>query len=380
MNILHITTFLQGGAGRIIKDLAYHQKENGNNVFIVTTLSEEDGYCNYKDYLNFLKNSNIEVYKFDSTFKRDIYLNLNITSKVREIIVNNNIDIIHAHAAVPAMVGIIARSGIRKFIPVIQTMHGWGTNKRPEHEKMDVTIMNGLDKIVSVSKSDNKLMISKGVNESKILTIYNGIEDNIKHEAIEAEDEIKKDIIARKKEGYTILGCIGSVCKRKNQELLVKAISKIEKDIKIYVAIIGEGDTINELKNEVHMYGIDNKIKFYGYRNNASRYINLFDYFVFTSTSEGFSIALLEGFRANVPVIASNIPAFCECIEDKITGYLFQNNNDKSLRDVIESVALKNNIDNGKILKNAYSKFKSKFTLNKMLSSYDNIYKKCLKI
>lgn len=372
MNILHITTFLQGGAGRIIKDLAQYQKKSGNNVFIVTTFSEEDGYCNYKDYLDSLKNMNIKIYKFDSTFKRDIYLNLNVAGKVREIIINNSIDIIHAHAAVPAMVGIIARSGIRKFIPVIQTMHGWGTNKRPEHEKMDVTIMNGLDKIVSVSKSDKQFMVLKGVNESKILTIYNGIEDNLKHEAIEVEDEIKKDVIAHKKEGYIILGCIGSVCKRKNQELLVKAISKMEKDTKIYAAIIGEGDIINELKKKVHIYGIDNKIKFYGYRNNASKYINLFDYFVFTSTSEGLSIAMLEGLRGKVPIIASDIPAFCECIEDKITGYLFENNNVESLKLAIEN-AVDKNIDD-LIVNNAYKKFINNFTSKQMLKKYEILY------
>lgn len=372
MNILHITTFLQGGAGRIIKDLAYYQKKNGNNVFVVTTLSEEDGYCNYNEYIDYLNKNEIEVFKFDSTFKRDIYLNLNVTDKVREIIIDKDIDIIHAHAAVPAMVGIIARSGIRKYVPVIQTMHGWGTNKRPEHEKMDITIMNGLDKVVSVSKSDKELMVLKGVSENKIFTVYNGIEENINNKIIEANDEIKRDIDIHKREGYIILGCIGSVCKRKNQELLVEAINKMGKSTKIYAAIIGEGDTIYELKKKVNAYGIDRKIKFYGYRNNASKYIKLFDYFLFTSTSEGFSIALLEGSREKVPVIASDISAFCECIEDNITGYLFKNDDADSLKSVIENVTNKNS--NDFVVNNAYKKFIDNFTSKQMLKKYEDLY------
>lgn len=373
MNILHITTFLQGGAGRIIKDLACHQKKSGNKVFVITTSSEEDEYCNYSEYIETLKDNNIKVYKVDSTFKRDIYLNLNVVSKVRKIIINENIDIIHAHAAVPAMVGIIAKSGMNRYIPVIQTMHGWGTNKKPEHEKMDVTIMNGIDKIISVSKSDKELMISKGINENKILTIYNGIEDKANYDLIAAEDEIEKDTTAYKNEGYTVLGCIGSVCKRKNQELLIDAINKMHKDIKIYVVIIGEGDLISTLKEKVDTYGIENKIKFYGYRNNASKYINLFDYLIFTSISEGFSIALLEGLRERVPIIASNIPAFCECIENNKTGYLFENDNSQSLSIVIKDV-IDNNIDDF-VISNGYKKFINQFTLKKMLKKYDILYK-----
>lgn len=375
MNILHITTFLQGGAGKIIKDIAYQQEKSGNNVLVVTTNSEESGYCNYKEYIDFLCEKGIKLYKFDSTFKRNIYLNLNVTDKVRKILINENIDIIHTHAAVPSMVAIIARAGIKRYIPVIQTMHGWGTNKKPEHEKMDVTIMNGLDKIISVSKSDKELMISKGIDENKVITIYNGIEDKIKH--IDFEDEIVIDIRKHKESGYIVLGCIGSICKRKNQGLLIEAINKMPKDKKIYVVFIGEEDIINKLEDKVKAYGIQEKVKFYGYRDNADQYIKVFDYFVFTSTSEGLSIALLEGLREKVPVIASNIPAFCECIENNITGYLFENNNANSLKLLIEKVV--NNDDNKIVIDNAYKKFINNFTLKKMINKYWNLYNRVLR-
>lgn len=374
MNILHITTFLQGGAGKIIKDLATNQKKSGNNVFVVTSSSEEDGYCNYKNYLDYFNEININTYKFDSTFKRDIYLNLNVADEVRKIIINEDIDIIHAHAAVPAMVGIIARTGIKKYIPIIQTMHGWGTNKKPEHEKMDVTIMNGLDKIVSVSKSDKWLMTSKGINKNKILTIYNGIEDKVEYDL--PEDEIEEDINTHRNEGCMILGCIGSVCERKKQELLVEAINKVSKDIKIYAVIIGEGSIIKRLEEKVHAYGIDDKVKFYGYRNNASKYIKLFNYFVFTSISEGFSIALLEGLREKVPIIASDIPAFCECIENNITGYLFENNNVDALKLLIENVSNKNT--NDFVTNNGYKRFINEFTLKEMFRKYSSLYNNIL--
>ncbi len=370
MNILHITTYLQGGAGKIIKDISFFQNKAGNNIFVVTTDAEEAGYCNYKEYIDFLMKTNIKVTKVDSTFKRDIYLNLKAVDDVRNIIINEDIDIIHAHAAVPAMIGIIARAGMGKYIPVIQTMHGWGTNKRLVQENMDVTIMNGLDKIVSVSKSDKQLMVSKGISCNKITTIYNGIEDNSKNEYF--DDEIINDINLYKSNGYIVFGSIGSICKRKNQELLIDALSSLPSDIKYFFVLIGEGEDIISLQNKVKKYKLDGKVKFYNYRKDANKYIKLFDYLLFTSISEGFSITVLEGFRERVPIIASDINAFTECIENNKTGYLFESESATSLSELLLKIKDKN--WNTSVIENAYKKFKNEFTLMEMMKKYDELY------
>ncbi|WP_434290086.1 glycosyltransferase [Clostridium botulinum] len=374
MNILHITTFLQGGAGRMIKDIALYQKYNGNNVYILTSKTGETGYCNYEEYINEFNKENISVFFSDSTFKRDIYLNLNVVKKLKNIIREKNIDIIHAHAAVPAMVSIIARSGLNgKYIPVIQTMHGWGTNKKLQHEKMDIIIMNSLDKIVTVSKSDEKLMISKGINSLKLTTIYNGVkEKNIN--SIE-DDEIIKELKIKKQEGYNIIGCIGTVCKRKNQQLLINAIKCIKNKEKIFCAFIGEGDMLADLQLEIEHYKLESNVKFYGYKSSASKYLKCFDFFVLPSLSEGFSISILEALKEMVPVICSNIGTFTEIIEDNVTGFLFKNNNLESLKKtIVETINKKNNNTIQLVINSANQIYKSKFTFDIMMLKYNKIY------
>lgn len=370
MNILHITTFLQGGAGKVIRDIALYQTKKGDNVSIITTASEETEYCNYTEYIDCFNKNNVKCYKIDSTFKRDIYLNLNVANQVKKIIVDEKIDIIHAHAAVPSMIGIIARSGLKKYIPIIQTMHGWGTNKKKEQENMDITILNSVDKVVAVSESDKNLLIEKGVNHNKIITIYNGVEEK---SFDSAESEIINDISEYKSIGFTVFGMIGTISERKNQNLLIEAVNKIDRDKKIYCVFIGEGDLIKELQYKVDKYNLNDRIKFWGYRENASAYIKYFDYFVFTSLSEGLSIALLEGFRERVPIIASDIDTFKECIEDKITGYLFENNNITSLTNKLEVLIQSDKETRRIIIKNAYDKYIEMFQLDIMLDQYNNL-------
>lgn len=376
MNILHLTTFLQGGAGRVLTELALAQRSNNNEVYVLSSKTAEPGYCSYEEYIKKLQDNKIPLFEEDSSFKRDLGLNLHFASKAREIINKYDIDLIHAHASVPALTGLIARSGLKKYIPVIQTMHGWGINKKPEHEKMDVTIMNGLDQIITVSKSDKQLLIEKGVKKEKIKVIYNGI--NEAGEDANNDLLLVKELQERKRTGYFIIGCIGTVSENKNQKLLIEAMRILTKKHKAYCAFIGEGDPIATLQQQVDEYELSQNIKFYGYLSNASNYIKYMDLFVLPSRSEGFGLAIVESFREKTPVVVSNIDVFRELIVDRKNGFLFEDNNVNSLIEVIESVINIPESQKNDIIENAFSTYTSFFTLKKMAASYQDLYRNLL--
>lgn len=65
--------------------------------------------------------------------------------------------------------------------------------------------MNGLDQVVTVSKSDKELLIEKGVQKEKIKVIYNGI-------TLEQNDEVDPVVAAElleyKKEDIELLAVL----------------------------------------------------------------------------------------------------------------------------------------------------------------------------
>ncbi|UCF92596.1 MAG: hypothetical protein JSW39_00120, partial [Desulfobacterales bacterium] len=75
MNIIHLTTYVQGGAGKMMTELAIHQAESGHHVTLVTSRTEVPGYLNYPEYIQRLMGSPVRLCQIDSTFKRDRYLN-----------------------------------------------------------------------------------------------------------------------------------------------------------------------------------------------------------------------------------------------------------------------------------------------------------------
>lgn len=374
---MHLTTYLQGGLGRIVQDLAINQKKLGNEVTVVTTKTSVADYCNYDEYLKELVDNDVELYMIDSTFKRELYLNLKVVEELRDIIKKKRIDIIHAHAAIPALVGTIARQVQKRHIPVIHTMHGWGTNKSFEQEEMDRIIMNGIDCIAAVSASAIELMKDKGIDSERIVLIHNGIADT-STDIDEIPDENLTELIELKRKYIKIIGCIGSVSKRKNQELLLDAFSKIAWKYDAICIFIGEGDMVTPLKEKAELYGITDKVRFYGYKEEARRFLKYFDFLVLPSLSEGLPLTVLECFREKVLFLGSDIPSITELVRYGDTGYLFVSEKIDDLIDKLESAISITNAEKQSITEKAYEFYKNGFTKQIMLDKYMSLYNKLL--
>ncbi len=86
---------------------------------------------------------------------------------------------------------------------------------------------------------------------------------------------------------------LGSLTKRKNPELLIDAISKINKyDLKL--DIIGGGELEKRIANLISRMNLDSKIKLIGFVKNPFKRFKNYDILVLPSSSEGTSRAVLE--------------------------------------------------------------------------------------
>ena len=364
MNILHLSTYLHAGAGKIIHDLAIAQKLLGHHVTIAINGTEYTGYNSYPEYIENLSGQGIDVVKTDSMFKRDLPLNLNSAACIHNILAERDIDLVHAHAAIPSFVALTARNGLRRRIPVIQTMHGWGLNKTAEHEAMDVTILNFIDRVIAVSEHDKKLLREKGVYND-ISVIYNGIFDN--------PEKNRSTYAQYGKDGEIIVGCIGTIGSRKNQRILLEAASHINNDI--HFVLIGE-DPDGLITGREKEYG---NITYLGRIPDAFRFIPGFDYMILPSRSEGFPLAVIEAFMSSTPVIASDIPPLMEAVEDGATGFVFKSDNLADLIRVLGKAAQARRSSERSyqdLRLNCRRAYEERFTFDKMLFDYQEVYKR----
>ena len=375
-SVLHLGTYLQGGAGLILKDLAIHQQDNGLKVRVIVSKTCYPGYENYPEYLEDLKSKEIEVVLVDSLFKRSDGLNAQVVDFLKRQYGEDPPEIIHAHASIPAKIGKEFNKQMGDVsIPVIQTMQGWGRNKTPEQEARDKEIMNQLDAIVAVSEASKNILLEKGVRESLIQVIHNGVGE--RGVRLPPNQNVLRRIEAFRMRYDVILGCVGSVCKRKNQVVLLNAVQVLsEKGTSIGLVLIGENDTRNSLNSEILESEMRERVLLTGYTANARDLTKYFDLFCLPSLSEGLPLSILECFCDRVPVIASNICSVKEVIQHGKTGHLFDPTNVEEIVDSIENYLAMSSREKNNLIDNAEKEYEQRFRLSLMLERYKELYKK----
>lgn len=369
--ILHLSTYLQGGAGRILKDLALFQKRQGSDVQVVVSKTEYPGYSNYVEYLEELEKGGITVVKCDSLFKRDIAQILQVVDLLGKT--SNDWKFIHAHAAIPALIGKIIASQKNNCTPVIQSMQGWGENKTPTQEDQDVFIMNGLHAVVAVSEASKRLLITKGIKRDLIRVIPNGVCEEPFWDDLDRKDY---ELIEKMKSRFTFLiGCVGSICRRKNQWALIGAIELLfARGLDVGLVLIGEDDGSENILQTIKDKNLGDRIINLGYRKNPRRFFTFFDLFCLPSLSEGLPLSILECFCDRVLVVASNISSITELVTDRKTGFLFDPKEIESIANSIQAALELVNEARTLIVENARCVFEESYTFDAVVKGYEKLY------
>jgi glycosyltransferase involved in cell wall biosynthesis len=326
MRVLHVTTFLQGGAGRNITDLAVAQLRAGLDVLVVADRGGEPGYASYPEYIDEMHAAGVPLATVTSMFKRDDALNRRGASELRQLIEGWVPDLVHAHAATPAVVA--RRAGLGVNQPVLHTMHGWGLAKTPEQSAADVAVLERASAVVVPSAAAARTLKGAGLMRQDVRVIPYGIASHVPAPPPDEQDARRVREIAG---GRPVLLCIGTIGERKNQRLLVDALAGIEDAVAVFV---GDGAAA-PLEEHARRTGVGERVVVLGHRPHASRYLGLAAVAVLPSRNEGLPFFVLESLRAGIPVVASDIPEIAEALDGD--GYLFEPDDAGALETALRS-------------------------------------------
>jgi glycosyltransferase involved in cell wall biosynthesis len=202
------------------------------------------------------------------------------------------------------------------------------------------TVNKWLTKMICVSERIKNSFVAQGINHSKCIVIYNGIDTTIRPTI--SPDKIKQGLGI--KEDELLIGTVGSLIKRKRFNDLIKAVAFFRnkgsgiRGQKIKCIIVGDGPEKKFLEREINRNRLDDTVLMTGFKSDAISYINAMDVFVLPSEREGFPRVILEAMLMGKPVVTSRIAGLSELVIDKKTGFLFQPGNIKELTACISSL------------------------------------------
>ncbi len=114
---------------------------------------------------------------------------------------------------------------------------------------------------------------------------------------------------------------VGELQTRKNHEVIIKAISKLQNKNLKYI-ICGQGVLENKLKRLINDLHLNEQVFLLGYRQDIPEIMLASDIYAHPSKREGLGLASLEAMSFGLPLITSNTQGIPDYVENGVTGYM----------------------------------------------------------
>ena len=314
------------------------------------------------------------------SFKIDISnLNVKEVLKLRKLIKNKNINLIHAHDVRASIAAKLATANLNIIvISHIHVEYDWLKNKSK------LKIIDGLFR----GKYDLSLACSKNVkefyckynskcNRDKIIALPNSFNfseinkiDTMSNIYFESINNIPKD--------KYIFGYIGRLINLKGIDLIIESFNLFEKKHPNSILIIvGEGAEKEKLMNLAKEYNLSTKIYFMGYRKDVYNWLNIFDCFILPSKREGLPLTILEAMAMKKIVISTAVGGIPELIVNNYNGILIEERKPKLLMESMEYV-YENKNEVNEIVENAYKHLILNYSIEDYINTIHKVYKNLL--
>lgn len=294
------------------------------NIEVLKSLGYEvHGATNFDDANERLDTLDIVRHPFDIQRSPYSLKNLKAYKQLKKIMKSEKFDIVHCHSP---MGGVLARLAAKSvgISPVIYTAHGFhfydGASKLKWliYYNVEKYLSRYTDIIVTINNEDYGR--ARNFYAKKVIKIPGIGVDSSKFQRVEIDKKEKRYELGIPEKIIVILS-IGEMIKRKNYETALKALSNLRNQNFIYL-VCGQGDLESYLKDLAKKLGIQNKVKFLGFRNDIPQICMVSDIFVFPSYQEGLPVSVMEAMSAGLPIIASKIRGNTDLFQDGNGGIL----------------------------------------------------------
>jgi glycosyltransferase involved in cell wall biosynthesis len=273
---------------------------------------------------------------FDLPFERSPFKknNIYVYKGLKNIIDRNEYEIIHCHTPMGGAIGrLAARSMRKKGTRVIYTAHGFHFFKGAPlvnwlaYYPVERWLAKYTDILITINKEDYE--IAKKFKANRIEYVPGVGIDTDKFKNIEVNKTEKRKSIGVNEDYFMIIS-VGELNKNKNHQVILRAIAKLRNE-KIKYVLCGQGPLATELRKLSNELGIENQVKFLGFRKDIPELMYVADLFAFPSFREGLSLSLMEAMASGLPVVCSKIRGNIDLVEEGKGGYLVEPNDIEGL-------------------------------------------------
>jgi glycosyltransferase involved in cell wall biosynthesis len=185
-------------------------------------------------------------------------------------------------------------------------------------------------RVIAVSRYVRQYLISAGVSEERVETIYDGImkPDANSHSTLRTELGLDSSAI--------VAGTVAIMRDKKGHEDLIAAAQPmLAEHPNLHFVMAGDGPWFEKIKNIVDSLGLGHRIHLLGFRTDVPNVLRGCDLFVLPTQQEALGQSYIEAMAAGLPVIGTNVDGVPEVITHGVNGLLVPPHDVKALRTAI---------------------------------------------
>ena len=259
-------------------------------------------------------------------FREPQYL-LSLANKIVQVARHEQLDIVHAHYAVPHATAaylarqILAATGHCRVPSVITTLHG-----------TDITLL-GSDRSYSetvafcIEQSDGVTAVSDSLKadtcrELAVTTDIRVIPNFLNCAALHRVDAagVRKRLIGDPAARIAIH--VSNFRPVKRTTAVVDVFERICRKVNAHLLMVGDGPDLDAASRRAQEHGLEARVHFLGEQDQVLPLLSIADVFLLPSAQESFGLAALEAMACEVPVVASNVGGLPEVIDHGRNGFL----------------------------------------------------------
>jgi glycosyltransferase involved in cell wall biosynthesis len=305
-------------------------------------------------------------------------LDVRLLRGIRRLVRDEHIDVVHAHLFTTSLYASVACA--LGGPPVIATFHGTmdvGSDDRAKRLKWAV-LERLADRVVYVSQYLQAHFESQGLGRrARALVVYNGIDLARFHRSPEraASDRAAARAALQLPEDAFVVGCVGDLRPAKDYATALRAIASLRERLPAIRLVVAGTltpmlDDLRRLRSEL---GLDPVVEFVGFQPAIERFLPALDVYLSTSTSEGFSLTVIEAMAAGIPVVSTRSGGPQEILRPGETGVLVPVGDPTAVGEAVLGIA-RDPAAARRLRHAAAEDVARRFSLDRMVASYEAMY------
>lgn len=303
--ILHVSTPKSWRGGE--QQLAYLAAElREKNVFQHVLCSEGGELSKY------LAAEGFSFTAVKMRFSLDLFFARKLAILCRE----KNLTCIHTHDSHAHTLAVLAADLFKNRIPVVVS------------RRVDFPVSNSVfsrykynhrnvAKILCVSNKIKEITAESINDQSKLKTVYSGVDKSRYEQVIPAELHKEYNIPVERK----IVGNVAALAPHKDYStfiLCAEAMLEINRDLQFF--IVGTGPLESQVSQKTAHSKFAEHFTMTGFRKDVLNVLKSFDLFLITSETEGLGTSIIDAFGCGIPVAATRAGGIPELVEHEVTG------------------------------------------------------------